>query len=337
MPLRTDLKKVLVIGSGPIIIGQAAEFDYAGTQACKALKEDGICVVLVNSNPATIMTDKNMADKIYLEPLNIDVLKRIIEIERPDAILSNLGGQMGLNLSIELTESGFLDQFGVKLLGAKVETIRKAEDRQAFKDTMEEIGEPCIASKVVTTIYDAVVASPGRDAVHRQGAEPPEAAALLRAGEGAPGRARPRAAADGRKAHDEPLPRAGGDPGRVGSQARVARGGGALREHGARPGVLRGQLAPAGRVRRPRRPARGREGVAPGEHPRPARALHDRDALQGDGEEAPPGDWPRRPRPRRRRPRGARAGRRGRRNRTHRGRMHGRRMRREGETRLRCV
>jgi len=157
MPLRTDLKKVLVIGSGPIIIGQAAEFDYAGTQACKALKEDGICVVLVNSNPATIMTDKNMADKIYLEPLNIDVLKRIIEIERPDAILSNLGGQMGLNLSIELAESGFLDQFGVKLLGAKVETIRKAEDRQAFKDTMEEIGEPCIASKVVTTIYDAVV------------------------------------------------------------------------------------------------------------------------------------------------------------------------------------
>ncbi|MBQ1334238.1 MAG: carbamoyl-phosphate synthase (glutamine-hydrolyzing) large subunit, partial [Clostridia bacterium] len=156
MPLRKELKKVLVIGSGPIIIGQAAEFDYAGTQACKALKEDGICVVLVNSNPATIMTDKHMADKIYLEPLNIDVLKRIIEIERPDAVLSNLGGQMGLNLSIELAESGFLDEYGVKLLGAKVDTIRKAEDRQAFKDTMEEIGEPCIASKVVTTIEDAV-------------------------------------------------------------------------------------------------------------------------------------------------------------------------------------
>ncbi|MBQ3378578.1 MAG: carbamoyl-phosphate synthase large subunit [Clostridia bacterium] len=156
MPLRKELKKVLVIGSGPIIIGQAAEFDYAGTQACKALKEDGICVVLVNSNPATIMTDKHMADKIYLEPLNIDVLKRIIEIESPDAVLSNLGGQMGLNLSIELAESGFLDAHGVKLLGAKVDTIRKAEDRQAFKDTMEEIGEPCIASKVVTTIEDAV-------------------------------------------------------------------------------------------------------------------------------------------------------------------------------------
>ena len=156
MPLRKELKKVLVIGSGPIIIGQATEFDYAGTQACKALKEDGICVVLVNSNPATIMTDKHMADKIYLEPLNIDVLKRIIEIESPDAVLSNLGGQMGLNLSIELAESGFLDAHGVKLLGAKVDTIRKAEDRQAFKDTMEEIGEPCIASKVVTTIEDAV-------------------------------------------------------------------------------------------------------------------------------------------------------------------------------------
>jgi len=152
MPLRKDLKKVLVIGSGPIVIGQAAEFDYAGTQACRALKEEGLEVVLVNSNPATIMTDKAMADKIYIEPLTLDVIKRVIEIEKPDSLLSTLGGQTGLTLSMQLAKEGFLDSHNVKLLGANPETIDKAEDRQEFKDTMEKIGEPCIPSKVETTV-----------------------------------------------------------------------------------------------------------------------------------------------------------------------------------------
>lgn len=156
MPLREDIKKVLVIGSGPIIIGQAAEFDYAGAQACRALKQEGLEVVLINSNPATIMTDKTMADKIYIEPLTLDVVKRVIEIEKPDSVLSTLGGQTGLTLSMQLAEEGFLDAHNVKLLGANPETIHKAEDRQAFKDTMEAIGEPCIPSKVVTTIDGAV-------------------------------------------------------------------------------------------------------------------------------------------------------------------------------------
>ncbi len=156
MPLRNDIKKVLVIGSGPIIIGQAAEFDYAGTQACRALKQEGLEVVLINSNPATIMTDKAMADKVYIEPLTLDVVKKIIEIEKPDSVLSTLGGQTGLTLSMQLAECGFLDEHGVKLLGADPETIHKAEDRQAFKDTMEKIGEPCIPSKVVETVDDAV-------------------------------------------------------------------------------------------------------------------------------------------------------------------------------------
>ncbi len=156
MPLRSDIKKVLVIGSGPIVIGQAAEFDYAGTQACRALKEEGLEVVLVNSNPATIMTDKVMADKIYIEPLNLDVVKRIIALERPDSILSTLGGQTGLTLSMQLAKEGYLDEYGVKLLGANPETIDKAEDRQMFKDTMEAIGEPCIPSKVVETVEDAL-------------------------------------------------------------------------------------------------------------------------------------------------------------------------------------
>lgn len=156
MPLRTDIKKVLVIGSGPIVIGQAAEFDYAGTQACRALKEEGLEVVLVNSNPATIMTDKAMADKIYIEPLNLDIVKRIIEIEKPDSILSTLGGQTGLTLSMQLAKEGFLESHGVKLLGANPETIDKAEDRQIFKDTMLSIGEPCIPSKVVETVEDAL-------------------------------------------------------------------------------------------------------------------------------------------------------------------------------------
>ncbi len=156
MPLRKDIKKVLVIGSGPIIIGQAAEFDYAGAQACRALKQEGLEVVLINSNPATIMTDKAMADKIYIEPLTLDVVKRVIEIEKPDSVLSTLGGQTGLTLSMQLAEEGFLKSHNVKLLGANPETIHKAEDRQAFKDTMEKIGEPCIPSKVVETVEDAV-------------------------------------------------------------------------------------------------------------------------------------------------------------------------------------
>ncbi|HOV25855.1 MAG TPA: carbamoyl-phosphate synthase large subunit [Pseudobacteroides sp.] len=156
MPKRQDVKKVLVIGSGPIIIGQAAEFDYAGTQACRALKEEGIEVVLVNSNPATIMTDTNIADKVYIEPLCLDVLKKIIIEEKPDSVLPTLGGQTGLNLAMEIAETGFLEEHGVKLLGTATEAIKMAEDRQSFKDTMERIGEPCIASEVVTTVEDAL-------------------------------------------------------------------------------------------------------------------------------------------------------------------------------------
>lgn len=156
MPKRNDVNKVLVIGSGPIIIGQAAEFDYAGTQACRALKEENIEVILVNSNPATIMTDKNIADKVYIEPLIPETVKKIIVKEKPDSILPTLGGQTGLNLAMELAESGFLEEQGVKLLGTDTKTIKMAEDRQSFKDTMERIGEPCIASKVVTTIEEAL-------------------------------------------------------------------------------------------------------------------------------------------------------------------------------------
>ena len=156
MPRNKDIKKVLVIGSGPIIIGQAAEFDYAGTQACRSLKEEGVEVILVNSNPATIMTDKDIADKVYIEPLTARVLEQIIEKEKPDSILPTLGGQAGLNLGMELAESGFLASHGVKLLGTTAATIKKAEDRQEFKDTMEKIGEPCAASKVVESVEDGV-------------------------------------------------------------------------------------------------------------------------------------------------------------------------------------
>ena len=156
MPKRSDIKKVLVIGSGPIIIGQAAEFDYAGTQACRSLKEEGIEVCLVNSNPATIMTDKQIADQVYIEPLTVDVLKQIILKEKPDSVLPTLGGQAGLNLGMELAESGFLEGNGVKLIGTTAETIFRAEDRQAFKDTMEKIGEPCAASLVVNTVEDGI-------------------------------------------------------------------------------------------------------------------------------------------------------------------------------------
>ena len=155
MPLNKDIKKVLVIGSGPIVIGQAAEFDYAGTQACRALRDDGIEIVLVNSNPATIMTDNAMADRIYIEPLTLTTVKRIIEKEKPDSILSGFGGQTGLTLSMQLAKEGFLESHNVRLLGASPETIDKAEDRQIFKDTMEKIGQPCIPSKVVNTVEDA--------------------------------------------------------------------------------------------------------------------------------------------------------------------------------------
>ena len=156
MPRNNDIKKVLVIGSGPIVIGQAAEFDYAGTQACRYLKEEGIEVCLVNSNPATIMTDKQIADQVYIEPLTLESLKEIIIKEKPDSILPTLGGQAGLNLGMELAECGFLDEQGVKLIGTTAETIFKAEDRQAFKDTMEKIGEPIAASQVVKNIEDGI-------------------------------------------------------------------------------------------------------------------------------------------------------------------------------------
>ena len=156
MPKDPSIKKVLVIGSGPIIIGQAAEFDYSGTQACRALKSEGIEVVLINSNPATIMTDTNIADRVYVEPMTVEILERIIEKEKPDSILPNLGGQTGLNLAMELHRSGFLEKQGVRLLGCRPDTIDRAEDRQLFKDTMEKLNQPIIPSKVVETLEDAL-------------------------------------------------------------------------------------------------------------------------------------------------------------------------------------
>ena len=156
MPLNKDIKRVMVIGSGPIIIGQGAEFDYAGTQACRALKEDNIEVILVNSNPATIMTDAQIADKIYIEPLTIEILKRIIIKEKPDSLLSTLGGQNGLTLSMQLAKDGFLDEQNVQLLGATPETIDKAEDREMFKETMLKIGQPVIPSEIVHQSEEAV-------------------------------------------------------------------------------------------------------------------------------------------------------------------------------------
>ena len=156
MPRNKEIKKVLVIGSGPIVIGQAAEFDYAGTQACRSLKEEGVEVCLVNSNPATIMTDKKIADQVYIEPLTAEVLKQIILKEKPDSVLPTLGGQAGLNLGMELAESGFLEENGVKLIGTTAETIYRAEDRQAFKDTMEKLHEPVAASLVVHNVEDGI-------------------------------------------------------------------------------------------------------------------------------------------------------------------------------------
>ncbi|MFR8170939.1 MAG: carbamoyl-phosphate synthase large subunit [Marvinbryantia sp.] len=156
MPKNPEIQKVLVIGSGPIVIGQAAEFDYAGTQACRSLKEEGIEVVLLNSNPATIMTDKDIADRVYIEPLTVEVVEQLILKEKPDSVLPTLGGQAGLNLAMELEERGFLKENNVRLIGTTAETIKKAEDRQEFKNTMEKIGEPIAASKVVETIEEGV-------------------------------------------------------------------------------------------------------------------------------------------------------------------------------------
>ena len=156
MPKIADIKKVLVIGSVPIVIGQAAEFDYAGTQACRSLKEEGVEVVLLNSNPATIMTDKDIADMVYIEPLTTDVVKKIIEKEKPDSVLPTLGGQAALNLAMELEECGYLKENKVRLIGTTSLTIKKAEDRLEFKNTMEKINEPCAASEVVTTVEDAI-------------------------------------------------------------------------------------------------------------------------------------------------------------------------------------
>ena len=156
MPKNPRIKKVLVIGSGPIIIGQAAEFDYSGTQACRALKAEGIETVLLNSNPATIMTDPDVADHVYIEPMTLEVVERILDIEKPDSVLPNLGGQMGLNLSMELARSGYLDRTGIRLLACKPETIDRAEDRELFKETMEKLHQPIIPSEVVETLEDAL-------------------------------------------------------------------------------------------------------------------------------------------------------------------------------------
>ena len=156
MPRNKEIKKVLVIGSGPIVIGQAAEFDYAGTQACRSLKEEGLEVVLLNSNPATIMTDKDIADKVYIEPLTVEVVEQLIMKEKPDSVLPTLGGQAALNLAMELEERGFFKEHNVRLIGTTAQTIKKAEDRLEFKSTMEKIGEPCAASLVVESVEDGI-------------------------------------------------------------------------------------------------------------------------------------------------------------------------------------
>src|SRR6476660_9778556 len=152
MPRRNDLHRILIIGSGPIIIGQACEFDYSGTQAAKALRADGYQVILVNSNPATIMTDPNLADKTYIEPLTLPYLEEIIRRERPNALLSTVGGQTALNLAVELAEAGILDKYGVELIGAKIDAIKKAEDRLLFKDAMRKIGLETPQSQLVNSI-----------------------------------------------------------------------------------------------------------------------------------------------------------------------------------------
>ena len=156
MPKKENLKKVMVVGSGPIIIGQAAEFDYAGSQACRSLKEEGLEVVLVNSNPATIMTDSHIADRVYIEPLTPEFLEEIISKERPDGLLATLGGQAGLNLAVQLAERGVLEKYGVELLGTPLEAIEKAEDREMFKETMQKLGEPIPESTIVEDVPSAV-------------------------------------------------------------------------------------------------------------------------------------------------------------------------------------
>src|SRR5579863_9518507 len=156
MPVRDDIQSVLVIGSGPIVIGQAAEFDYAGTQACRALREEGKRVILVNSNPATIMTDEGVADATYIEPLTVEVLRRVIARERPDGLLATLGGQTGLNLAVALHEAGVLEEFGVELLGTPLKTIQMAEDRELFKQLLLDLGIGAPPSKTVTTVPDAL-------------------------------------------------------------------------------------------------------------------------------------------------------------------------------------
>ena len=155
MPKLENVKKVLVIGSGPIIIGQAAEFDYSGTQACRSLREEGLKVVLVNSNPATIMTDTHIADRVYVEPLNVEFLESVIRKEHPDAMLATLGGQVGLNLAMELEEKGILRNYNVKLLGTQIETIKRAEDRELFKEAMQKIHQPIPESTIVETVLAA--------------------------------------------------------------------------------------------------------------------------------------------------------------------------------------
>ncbi|HOJ80505.1 MAG TPA: carbamoyl-phosphate synthase large subunit, partial [Clostridiales bacterium] len=156
MPRNENIRKVMVIGSGPIIIGQAAEFDYSGSQACKSLKEEGIEVVLINSNPATIMTDGDTADRVYIEPITLDVVKKIIERERPDGILASFGGQTGLNMAVQLANDGILDRYGIELLGTSLMSIKKAEDRELFKETMQSINEKVPMSTIVTNLDDAV-------------------------------------------------------------------------------------------------------------------------------------------------------------------------------------
>src|SRR5881227_1444187 len=156
MPRRNDLHRILIVGSGPIVIGQACEFDYSGAQACKALRSDGYEVILINSNPATIMTDPDLADKTYVEPLSVEYAAEIIRKERPDALLSTVGGQTGLNLSVALAEAGVLEKYGVELIGAKIDAIKKAEDRLMFKDAMRRIGLETPQSQLVNNIDDGI-------------------------------------------------------------------------------------------------------------------------------------------------------------------------------------
>ena len=157
MPKIDSIKKTLVLGSGPIIIGQAAEFDYSGTQACEALKEEGVEVVLINSNPATIMTDKEVAHKIYIEPLTIEAIEKVIEKERPDSLLAGMGGQTALNLAVELADAGILDKYGVKVIGTSIESIKKGEDRDEFREMMRSINQPVIESDIVTNLEDGII------------------------------------------------------------------------------------------------------------------------------------------------------------------------------------